>query len=263
MLAFIPGIVLAFVYRRHFYGDVQEGRFSSRVLLQKSGMIFCDGAFFCLLVMIFGAACAALLLLLTPDPLIAFKTLAARFIPDSLMRWGFPALWFGLFGVLLAPVVLFSYYTLYKKRRAAFVFFALLFVPYLLGVWYQASIRYIIYLILPLATGFSLIPIHRWDSHLRVALALVAIASCLYPFGPLVYYYDYTRFERVVGLSAKPYIYFDSEYKKNQYENLCRLLKSTVRNPEEQRLLDSYRGSALLAYIQTHICSDKKNPRPR
>jgi len=262
MLAFCPGLVLAFVYRLHLYEDVRDGRYSGRLILGRAGTMLRDGSLFSLMVLLFGTACAALLLPLTPDPLVAFNALSGLYISDSLMRWGWPALWFGFFGALLAPFVLCGYGALYKKCRAAFVLFSLLFVPYLLGVWYQANIRYAVFLILPLAVGFSLMPIRSWKPRFRAGLILAALVSGLYPFGPLVYYYDYARLERVLGLSAKPYIIFDSEYKKDQYDRLGRLLAAAVRSPEEQRLLDSYRDSAMLAYIRKHICPDKKIPAP-
>ena len=262
MLAFGPGFVLAYVFSRHLYAEVQEGCPVVQSLRRKKTVILRDGVIFILLILVFSAACASLLLLLSPDPFIAFKALSGRYIRDRVMRWGYPALWVGLFGALLAPVVLYSFFLLFKKRRPAFIFFGLVFIPYLLGVWYQADIRYVIYLVIPIAVGFSLIPIGRWKPALKVVLVLVFIASCLYPAGPLTYYYDYVRLERVFNLSAKPYIYFDSEYKGRQYATLCRLMRQRDLTPQETQILEIYQGTSILDYLARHVCPDKKKPRP-
>jgi len=262
MLAFGPGLVLAYVFYRNLHPEVGDGRAMAKALSQKKRIMLRDGVIFILLILVFSAACSALLLLLSPDPFIAFKALSGRYIRDSVMRWGYPTLWVGLFGALLSPGVMYSFYLLFKKRRAAFIFFGLVFVPYLLGVWYQADIRYVIYLVIPIAAGFSLIPLERWKPAFKAGLLLAFIASCLYPAGPVTYHFDYVRFERVFGLSAKPYIYFDSEYKGRQYATLCRLMRQGELTPQEKQLLDIYRETPILDYLARHVCPDKKNPRP-
>jgi len=256
MLAFVPGFFLALLFHKHFSRDVRERTFSWRRISGKTGQIVRDGVTCGLAFIIVAAAGTALLLLLIADPLVAFKTLSARFIRDDLMKLTFPGLWFSLFGVLAAPILAYSLVRLHKIRKDALILFGLLFMPYLAGVWYQANIRYLVYLLIPFAVGVSQIQTDLWSPLLRASLVTVFILSCLYPFGPLVYYYDYSRFQRVLGVSAKPFIYYDSEYKGRQYAELCHLMKAVRLTPEEQRIHQAYVGTPILAYLKEHSCQD-------
>jgi len=252
MSAMVPGFFLALLFYKHLYEDIRSGgRLAGHVRRKAAGLIR-DGLTYGLGFLGASALCAAPLYLLTADPLAALKILSGVYIRDNLMRLAFPLLWLSLFGVLLIPLVLYAFYSLYKTRRAVFLFFALLFLPYLAAVWYQANIRYLIYLIIPIAVAFSTVPFPSWKPRIRAAALALCVLSFLYPFGPFVYYYDYQQGRRVLGVSAKPYVFFDSEYKGRQYRELRRLIGAKELTPEERMLLDSYAGTPILDYLRRH-----------
>jgi len=255
MLTMVPGFLLALLYYKHIYPDYLDAGGTAPLaglIRRKAARLVRDGLIYGLVFLGASLLCAAPLLILTPDPLISFKILSGVYIRDNLFRFAFPALCFSLFGALLAPVVLHSFYSLYKARRAVFVFLALLFLPYLAAIWYQANIRYLIYLIIPSAIAVSNLSLPSWKPGTRMAALALCVLSFLYPFGPFVYYYDYQQGRRVLGISAKPFIYFDSEYKGRQYREIRRLIEAQELSAEEQRLLESYRSSPILDYLRRH-----------
>ncbi len=252
MSAIVPGFFLALLFYKHLNDDVRSGRRLAELVRRKAAGLIRDGLICGLGFLGASALCAAPLLLLTPDPFISFKILSGVYIRDNLMRLAFPLLWLSLFGVLLVPLVLYAFYSLYKTRRAVFLFLALMFLPYLAAVWYQANIRYLIYLIIPMAVAFSTVPFPSWKPRIRAAALALCVLSFLYPYGPFVYYYDYQQGRRILSVSAKPYIYFDSEYKGRQYRELRRLIGAKVLTTEERMLLDSYAGSPILDYLRRH-----------
>lgn len=252
MSAMVPGFFLALLFYKHLYEDVRSGERLAGLVRRKAAGLIRDGLIYGIGFLGASALCAAPLLLLTPDPFISFKILSGVYIRDNLMRLAFPLLWLSLFGVLLVPLVLYAFYSLYKTRRAVFLFLALMFLPYLAAVWYQANIRYLIYLIIPVAVAFSTVPFPSWKPRIRAAAFALCVLSFLYPFGPFVYYYDYQQGRRVLSVSAKPYIYFDSEYKGRQYRELRRLIGAKVLTTEERMILDSYAGTPILDYLRRH-----------
>jgi hypothetical protein len=255
MLTMVPGFLLALLYHKHLYPDYPDiGKTTPLAVLirGKAARLVRDGLIYGLVFLGASLLCAAPLLILTPDPIISFKILSDVYIRDNLFRFAFPAFCISLYGALLAPVVLHSFYSLYKARRAAFVFLALLFLPYLAAIWYQANIRYLIYLIIPIAVAVSNLSLPSWKPGTRIAALALCVLSFLYPFGPFVYYYDYQQGRRVLGVSAKPFIFFDSEYKGRQYREIRRLIEAKELSAEEQRLLESYRSSPILDYLRRH-----------
>ena len=236
MLAMIPGFFLGVLYYEHLFDFVDKNTFFrslySEIKLKmkaiiKSGLIYC--AVFAFVFLLY----YLIMSLVFPDPFISFKTLSSSWLIDLKFIVGYPVFWFSLFGVAFAPFVLYSYYRLYKlDKRYFFLFFLLIFV-YVFLVWYQANIRYVIFLIIPICVGFSQISFEHWSKLLKVLLALLIIASTLYPFGMFVYYYDFKTDHRVIEVSYNPFIYFDSEYKMKQYDYLCSLM--LLDNPSEDQ----------------------------
>lgn len=252
MLAMAPGFLLALLYHKHIFFDVQDGVSATAMFRRKAGAIVRDGLVYGLVFAAAAVLCAAPLLLLTSDPLLSFKILSGVYIRDNLMRLAFPGLWFSLFGILLAPFILYAFYRLFKARRTVFVFFALMVFPYLAAVWYQANIRYLIYLVIPIAVAVSNLRLPSRKPGLRLAALALCALSFLYPFGPFVYYYDYTQGRRVIEVTAKPFVFFDSEYKGRQYRELRRLFKTDNPTPRERTVIESFRGGPIWDYLRRH-----------
>lgn len=252
MSTLAPGILLALLYHKHAFRGGSGGAPAPTPVRGRAGLVVRDGLVYGALFLAACAACAAPLLLLTRDPLVSFKILAGVYIRDDLMRLAFPVLGFSLFGVLVAPLLLYAVARLYKERRRVFVLFAMVFLPYLVAVWYQANIRYLVYLIIPAAVAVSGLNRPSWKPALKAAALALLVLSCLYPFGPFVYYYDYTQGRRVIGRSAKPFIFFDSEYKGRQYRELRRLMEGQDLRPAERLILEAYQGTPILDYLRRH-----------
>jgi hypothetical protein len=252
MSAMAPGFLAALLYHKRLYDEVRGGESAVALVRREAGGLVRDALIYGLVFLAACVVCAAPLLLLTSDPLAAFKILSGVYIRDNLMRLAFPALWFSLFGVLGAPLILYAFYALAKARRAVFAFFALMFLPYLAAVWYQANIRYLLFLIIPTAVAVSQLTFSPRRPVVRAAALALCVLSFLYPFGPLVYYYDYGQGRRVLGVSAEPYIWFDSEYKGRQYRELRRLIGAKEPTAAERALLDSCRGTPMLDFLRRH-----------
>jgi len=238
MFAMLPGFFLGVLYYEHIFYLIDKRYFFksmySSIKLKykqiiKSGLIYCALFVAVFLLYYFGMS------FIFPDPLISFKSLSTHWLIDWKFIVGYPVFWFSLFGVAFAPFVFYSYYALYKMDKRYFYLFFFLIFFYVLLVWYQANIRYVIFLIIPICIGFSQISFKHWNKLMKIFLALLIIVSILYPFGMFVYYFNFKKSVRVIDLSYKPFIFFDSEYKLNQYNYLCNI--NAKNSDEKDKLL--------------------------
>ena len=117
------------------------------------------------------------------------------------------------------------------------VLFLLLFLTYMLLIWYQANIRYLIYLVIPIMLGFYQIDLTDFKNRTKVLTLILFIFSTLYIYGPIIYYYDPMVRNRVISLSYKPFIYFDSEYKSYQYDCFCNLKNKKELSESDKEII--------------------------
>jgi hypothetical protein len=81
--------------------------------------------------------------------------------------------------------------------------------------------------------GFSQVELSSLRRVTKVLMFILFVVSALYPFGPIVYYFDFKEGERVIDLSFKPFIWFDSENKSNEYQYYCRIAESNNLGVDE------------------------------
>lgn len=226
MLTFLPGFTLSLLFYKYIYNNIDVQHFFSSVYVsvKKNIISILLYGLFCIFIFVVTTFFYYILMRIWfANPFVSYLALSSTWLLDWKFIIGYPIFWFSLYGILFFPVVLYSYYKIYNLDKRWFLFFALMFFVYLLLIWYQANIRYVIYLIIPLMIGFSQIDFSRFDNITKFLLLLLLIISTLYPFGPLVYYFDFQERHRVIDLSFKPFIWFDSEYKFNEYNYFCKI----------------------------------------
>lgn len=254
MLAFMPGFVLALLFYKYMFNDIDRNSVMAsayRSLRRNIVEILLYGTFCILLLLIIAVLYYSLLSFFFEDPFISFKQLSGRWDSDWKFIVGYPFFWFFLFGVFFSPVIAYCYYKIYNVDKKWFIFFVLMFLLYLLLIWYQANIRYVIYLIIPVMIGFSQIEMSSYGNYKKALLFIWFAFSTLYIFGPFVYVFNPAVDRRVIDVSFKPFIYFDSEYKSNQYRHLCEEKNKEDNIKKDVELFGKYID---MDYFNEYIC---------
>jgi len=78
------------------------------------------------------------------------------------------------------------------------------------------------------------------------------VFSTLYIYGPIVYYYDHSMRHRVISLNYKPFIYFDSENKSNQYRYFCTLKNKHEYNDNDKEIIK--KRANILEFLNKYVC---------
>lgn len=78
------------------------------------------------------------------------------------------------------------------------------------------------------------------------------VFSTLYIYGPIVYSFEPGMNHRVISLNYKPFIYFDSENKSNQYKYFCNL-KNKNKYSETDEVIFKNRAY-ILEFLDKYVC---------
>jgi hypothetical protein len=255
MIAFLPGFVLSLLFYKYIFDDIDSNTFfdsfynsfKNNFLKMFLYVLFCICIFFIIV-----ALYMVLLSLFFADPFISYKVLSSRWDFDSKFIIGYPLFWFSLFGILFSPIIVYCYFKIYKLDKRWSFFFLLLFLTYMLLIWYQANIRYVIYLVIPIMLGFSQIKISSFKNYTKILIFMWFVFSTLYIYGPIVYYYDHSMRHRVISLNYKPFIYFDSENKSNQYRYFCTLKNKHEYNDNDKEIIK--KRANILEFLNKYVC---------
>jgi hypothetical protein len=255
MLAFLPGFVLALLFYKYSFDKIDPRNYfasfynSCRDNFQK---IFIDGLF-CILIFITEVVLYIILLsFFFADPLVSYKILSSSWDYDSKFLIMYPLFWFSLFGILFSPAIAFCYYKIYKFDKRWFFFFMLMFLSYILLIWYQANMRYVIYLIIPIMLGFSKIDLSSFKNYKKSLIFIWFVFSTLYIYGPIVYSFDPGINRRVISFNYKPFIYFDSENKSAQYKYFCSLKNKKEYSEADKVILKN--RAYILEFLDKYVC---------
>lgn len=255
MLAFLPGFVLALLFYKYMFHEINSDKFPESLynaLKENFSKIFLYG-FFCIFIFLLIVTLYVFLLSsYFKDPFISYRLLAPHEFLDWKFIIGYPFFWFSLFGILFSPAIAFCYYRIYKSDKKWFFFFILMFLPYMLLIWYQANIRYVIYLIIPIMLGFSKIDLSSFKKYTKGLVFIWFMFSTLYVYGPITYSFDPGINRRVIRLNYKPFIYFDSENKSEQYKYFCNL-KNKKEYSEADKVILTKRAY-ILEFLNKYVC---------
>jgi hypothetical protein len=264
MLAFLPGFVLGLLFYKYIFDEIDSNIFF--VSLYKSIKnnflkLFLYGLFCIFIFLVLSALYTILLSFFFTDPFVSYKILSSNVsykVSSSTLSvdWkfiiGFPIFWFSLFGILFSPVIAFCYYKIYKFDKRWFFFFLLLFLSYILLIWYQANIRFVIYLVIPIMLGFSQIQISSYKNSVKILFFASFVFSTLYIYGPIVYSYEPKVNHRVISLNYKPFIYFDSENKSDQYKYFCNLKNKKEYNESDKEIIK--KRADIIEFFNKYVC---------
>jgi hypothetical protein len=255
MIAFLPGFVLALLFHKYLFDKINSKNYfaslynSIRDNFQK---IFIDGLF-CILIFITGIVLYIILFsFFFSDPFISYKILSSHWDFDWKFIIVYPLFWFSLFGILFSPAIAFCYYKIYKLDKRWFFFFVLMFIPYMLLIWYQANIRYVIYLIVPIMLGFSKIDLSSFKNYTKSLIFIWFVFSTIYIYGPIVYSFEPGINQRVISFNYKPFIYFDSENKSDQYKYFCNLKNKSEYSEADNVILKN--RAYILEFLDKYVC---------
>ena len=255
MLAFLPGFVLAILFYKYIFNEIDSNIFfgsfynSFKKNFQK---LFLYGLFCIFIFLVIVVLYVILLSSFFTDPFISYKVLSSRWDLDWKFIIGYPLFWFSLFGILFSPIIIYCYYKIYALDKRWSFFFLLLFLTYILLIWYQANIRYVIYLVIPIMLGFSQIDLADFKNRTKVLILMLFIFSTLYVYGPITYYYVPAVRHRVISLNYKPFIYFDSEYKSDQYDYLCNLKNKKEYSESDEAFIK--KRADIIIFLNKYVC---------
>ncbi len=255
MIAFLPGFVLALLFYKYIFDDIDSNLFFSSFynsFLNNFNKLFLYGLFCIFIFLVIVALYTILLSFFFTDPFISYKVLSSRWDHDWKFIISYPSFWFSLFGIFFSPVIIYCYYKIYTLDKRWTVFFLLLFLTYMLLIWYQANIRYLIYLVIPIMLGFSQIDLTDFKNRTKVLTLILFIFSTLYIYGPIIYYYDPMVRNRVISLSYKPFIYFDSEYKSHQYDYFCNLKNKKELSGSDKEIIK--KRANIIVFLDKYVC---------
>jgi len=255
MFAFLPGFILAVLFHKYIFNEIDRNFSldSLYVSFKKNFLrLFFYGLFCMLIFVIIFYGYFILNSNFFVDPLISYKWLSSNSDIDWKFVIGYPLLWISLFGIMFSPVIVFCFYKIYQFDKRWFFFLILMFFPYLFLLWYKAHIRYCIFLVIPIMLGFSLIEISSFKKYTKIIIFLLFAFSTLYVYGPITYYFEPGLNRRVMGINYKPFIYFDSENKSEQYKYFC-----TLKNKKEYTEADKViltKRAYILDFLNKYVC---------
>ncbi|PKN51524.1 MAG: hypothetical protein CVU55_11275 [Deltaproteobacteria bacterium HGW-Deltaproteobacteria-13] len=255
MLAFLPGFVLVLLFYKYIFYEIDSNNFFGSLdhALKKNFLKLLAYGLFCIFIFIAMAALYIVLLsFFFTDPFASYKALSSRWDFDAKFLMGYPLFWFSLFGIFFSPVIAYCYYKIYEFDKRWVLFFLLAFLPYILLIWYQANIRYVIYLVIPIMIGFSQIQISSFKNCTKILIFILFVFSTLYIYGPVVYYYEPSVHHRVINLNYKPFIYFDSENKSNQYQYFCHFKNKREYSQTDKEMIEKHAN--IIEFLNKYVC---------
>lgn len=264
MLAVLPGFVLALLFYKYVFDEIDSNIFFVSLYnsIKKNFLqLFLYGLFCIFIFFVLSVLYTIFLSFFFADPFISYKILSSNVsynvsFSTLSVDWkfiiGFPIFWFSLFGIFFSPFIAYCYYKIYKFDKRWFFFFLLIFLSYILLIWYQANIRFVIYLVIPIMLGFSQIEISSFKNYTKILVFTLFVFSTLYIYGPFVYYYDPMVHHRVTGVNFKPFIYFDSENKSAQYKYFCNLRNKIEYSETDKEIVKKY--SDKIEFLNKYVC---------
>jgi hypothetical protein len=100
--------------------------------------------------------------------------------------------------------------------------------------------------------GFSQIEISSFKNYTKILIIMWFAFSTLYIYGPITYYFDPTVRHRVIGLNYKPFIYFDSAYKSDQYDYFCNLRNKKELSESDKEIIK--KRANIIDFLNKYVC---------